>query len=210
MELKDIKELLSVSLNAANTGSIKLRRKDHKFPAVYILYLEECGMYYIGSTGDLYQRTYTHRLDLRNGYHHNGTFQKCYTNSKDKIIRISFIRVKGRQEGFDLEQLLLDKYINSGLLFNVVKSARTNGLGGKWTPEAKEKQSQVGKNNAETGKLKNAWKSTSRPVTIDGVRYDSISDAARKLGVSQSTLAWRFADLKNEDSNYRDKYFYTP
>uniref|UniRef100_A0AAU7PF76 GIY-YIG endonuclease superfamily protein n=1 Tax=Burkholderia phage vB_BgluM-SURPRISE13 TaxID=3159457 RepID=A0AAU7PF76_9VIRU len=203
-----IDQILSTELSAVKNGQTKLHRKTHSIHAVYILLLEECDMYYIGSTNDLYKRIYAHTLDLKRNEHGNSSFQKHYNAAKNKALRISFIRVADRDEGYKIEQLLLDKHIGSGKLFNVFTNSAVAGHGGKWSPENKLKQSEVGKRNAITGKMEKAWKSTSKAVSIDGVVYPSISQAARELGVNLNTLMWRFAESKKPGSKFSGIYYY--
>lgn len=209
MENKLLDRITSTDLEAIKNGLTRLNTKLHSIPAAYILYLDETGRYYIGSTGNLYQRTYSHVLLLKKGIHPNSSFQKDYQAAKCKDTRISFIRADDRKQAYEIEQLLLNNHNDSGLLYNVFTNAEVNGHGGKWTKEAKAKQSEVGKKNAETGKLKKAWKSTSRAVSINGVKYPSMSEAARQLGISQPTLAWRFICAKKPTSSFHGIYYYT-
>lgn len=209
MDQKRIDQILSASLESVRNGLTCLQRKTHSFPAVYILLLEECGMYYIGSTSDLHSRITNHLSKLRRGKHDNGSFQKCYDAAKNKSFRVKYIRAKDRKEAYEIEQLLLDKHMDSGLLFNRFTIAETNGHGGKWSEEAKLKQSDVGKRNVEAGKLSSAWAARSRSVSIDGKSYPSIRAAARSLGMEPYTLTNRFNNLGKPGSRYRNRYMYT-
>lgn len=209
MEQERIDQILSTSLDTVKNGLTRVERKTHQFPAAYILYFEESGKFYIGSTRDLYQRVCSHIKELRNGRHSNSEFQKDYESAENKTIRFSFIRVDDRKEGYVIEQLLLDKHLPSGRLYNVFTNAAVAGHGGKWTSEAKAKQSKVGKDNAESGKLNNAWKANSRAVSINGVVYPSIRVAAEKLGINYNTLLYRFSELGKPNSKFRGIYYYT-
>ncbi len=212
MDQLRIDKILSTDIECVKNGLTRVHAKTHRFPATYVLLLVECGKYYIGSTNNLYKRIYDHRRDLERNEHANSSFQKAYNAAENKSLRLIFIRVESRKEGYEIEQLLLDKHIGSGLLFNVFNNAEVNGHGGKWSEEAKVKQSKVGKRAFESGKMDQALaeyrKRLRRSVSIDGVLYPSLKEASRAMGITYAALVLRFAYMKKANSKYRGKYYY--
>lgn len=77
---------------------------------------------YIGSHKNLYSRQYQHHYLLNHKKHWLNEFQAEY-NKDPKIIPL-FIITNDREEAYDLEQLILDKFYGTDLLFNKAKDAR--------------------------------------------------------------------------------------
>lgn len=113
---------LPIFLETAKTGVVKLNHIRHAFPAVYILYFVTHDAYYIGSTKNLFLRIRSHIYDLKANVHRNNKFQKLFNVATNKEMRVSFLCVSTREEGYDLEQILLDNYFPTGKLINI----RTN------------------------------------------------------------------------------------
>jgi len=100
-------------------------------------------MIYIGGTIDLYGRKYNHFSCLKNNCHRNPNLQKAY--NKDGKENFKFI-ILLYCEPFELrryEQAFVDKYRNSGLLYNVCQENVENWQGVKHSVQSKIKQSNV-------------------------------------------------------------------
>lgn len=129
-----------LDLKSATLGVTSVNKSLHSTPAAYILYHEASGMFYVGSTSNLYIRITDHLKDLRGGRHRNEPLQQAYSKHENKNLRLSFIRSNDREIAFDLEQDLLDKYIPTGKLFNLATNARIAGLGRIVPEEQRVKQ----------------------------------------------------------------------
>lgn len=118
---------------------------DSKFPksiGMYIITDSHRSNTYAGSTKDLNARMYRHLLTLNKGIHDNKSLQKLF-NSKNKELIVIFIIVDDREQAYDLEQLYLDEFYNSGLLCNIAKDARFSTKGYEYSDEFKQMMSKL-------------------------------------------------------------------
>jgi predicted GIY-YIG superfamily endonuclease len=208
METKQTYDNWQTALEAIRKGHARLQRKVHSFAAMYIIYHEASDMLYVGSTNNLYVRIAWHRNKLIAGKYPTKTFQELYDRHENKNLRVSFYKVKDREEAYKEEQKLLDLFKDSGKLINVFTNAKVNGHGRQVSEESKLRQSKIGKRVADSGKIKAAWEARKIPVSIDGTIYPSMIDAAKALGISYGALRSRFRDRKHPGSSYRTRYFF--
>jgi predicted GIY-YIG superfamily endonuclease len=103
---------------------------------VYGILHEVTERVYIGSTKHLYVRSSQHVSALKLGKHHNKELQQVY--DKDPVISLFYKQFDTAEEAMEFEQLLLDSYVDSGLLFNVSKNVKAPSLGLKHSEEIKE------------------------------------------------------------------------
>lgn len=136
--MDELNDPLDLELESAKKGHSKLQLHVHNFPAAYILYHVGSGMFYVGSTRNMYHRAKGHLNSLRVGMHRTIRFQKAYDEHENKNILVSFIKAKDREHAFDLEQKLLDRYLPTGKLFNSSPDARISNKGVPVTNEQKE------------------------------------------------------------------------
>lgn len=216
----------------------KPTRKEHSFPAVYVLTHQKTGMAYVGSTHNLYTRVNQHKNRLKDGTHRNSNLQRAYDD--DPRFDLGFIKAASKEEALDLEQYLLDNGHSQGRLFNVATDARRAGLGVPVPEEAKKKLSEATRRQfadeaarqAQSDRSKELWKdpefrakhvgrersveakqsvseglrqkyiddpdlkrrqaeSRKKEIIYEGVRYPSLVDASRILGIPTTTLHGR-------------------
>lgn len=109
----------------------------------YLIHDTVTGKHYIGSTSDLHKRKLRHESDLRCNVHKNKELQNAFNeNNENKLEpRFNFVQInlETREDAFDYEQLILDDYINSGLLFNVAFNARSSPTGLPRSQETRDK-----------------------------------------------------------------------
>lgn len=110
---------------------------DRGICAVYTITSVSTGKTYVGSTGCIYYRLRSHIGNLRRNVHPNRSLQAAY--NRDSNLKFHFILTDTREQAYDLEQEMMDKYRSQGLLFNRATDARYSGKAHKHTPEAIEK-----------------------------------------------------------------------
>lgn len=96
---------------------------------VYKLVHRDSGKFYIGSSGDFYNRRKTHIVALRAGQHHLQEMQNLYNESPHFTFELVSIGINYkdpavREKAYDREQELLDQYWGDPLLLNQSRSAR--------------------------------------------------------------------------------------
>ncbi len=97
---------------------------------------------YIGSSGDLTRRVRAHRSLCVRGINPNKGIQEAYNS--DPRFNVLFILTPTREEGYDLEQELIDQHKRAGFqLLNVSLDSRVSGLGHTVTEGHREKLRQM-------------------------------------------------------------------
>lgn len=97
--------------------------------SVYKLIHRDSGKFYIGSTGDFYERRKNHIVSLRRGCHPVKELQKLYTESPHFRFELDSIGINHsdpnvRERAYDREQCLIDQYWGDPLLLNQSRNAR--------------------------------------------------------------------------------------
>lgn len=189
----------------------------------YKLTIQSTGHFYVGSSSRLSHRIYSHERMLDNGRHHAVKFQAAYVSWNDILVEtfptcsVALARL-GEQE-------LLDKYLDTPLCCNVARSSTDPTLGvitiemrratikyaeaarlsKPVSEETKARMSQSHMGMTRTDETKQAIsESKSTPVILDGVRYNSISEASRILNMNHNTIRTR---IRSKSLKYRDWRF---
>jgi len=204
----------------------------------YLIYHIATKKCYVGSHADLYARRYQHDILLKKQKHHSKEFQKAF-NADPQITAIMIV-THDREKAYDIEQLILDKFLSQGLLFNTASDARVFGKNAVVSEETRNKLSIAGKGKkqsddwiqkrtshmvgrklpAETvekirekAKLRGinpemtqlAKERISKPIMVDGIRFDSMQDVCQHFKMARKTVRkrlnsnefnWHFADKK--------------
>lgn len=175
----------------------------HRFKSgAYLIKHIPSDLVYVGSTADVSRRESEHFSMLRRGKHSCEPLQRLYDESADQQeFEYLFHPTENREEAFDLEQEWITEKERDGVLVNVAQDARCSTKGREFSQETKEKlrQARLGKplskEHAEKQRcqLRAMAKSgeanpSARTITVDGVRYGTIKEAANVLGVEKSTL----------------------
>lgn len=114
----------------------------------YLLKHMKTGRLYVGSHANLYSRPYQHSYLLRHQKHWNKELQAAYND--DPNLDQFIIVTNTREEGYQCEQAILDKYHGTGVLFNVAKDAKLAMTGLEVSDETRLKLSQAGKGRPHT------------------------------------------------------------
>lgn len=86
---------------------------------VYFLKNEETGRFYIGSTSNLKKRYRRHLSELAKNSHHCKTLQDLYNNGHSFHLMDITLYNQTRKDAYDLEQKLIDRFKDTGLLLNI-------------------------------------------------------------------------------------------
>lgn len=139
--------------NASRMGMAVIR-----VPGVYVITDVTAQMAYIGSTCNLGRRLYDHNRNLERNRHTNWRLQRAFNAGHE--LRVTPIPVQENVDVLEVEQKLLDKYIDTGLLYNISKEVSAPTLGLKMSQETRDKVSAAMKGRKFTPetieKMKNA------------------------------------------------------
>ena len=176
----------------------------------YIIRHVKTGKLYIGSTLDINSRLSDYENNLpRNNKTLNSNLQKIY--NEDPNIQFYFILVNTREEAYEIEQWLLDRYWDTGLIINsfldvkgsirsimsesTKEKIRHKRIGIKLSKETIAKIVEKNKlrlqNNKNKPKIKRNGKMNARRVLIHGVMYESARKASKELGINRGSLHYR-------------------
>lgn len=114
-----------------------------KYTGAYLLKHIGTGKLYVGSHSNLYSRPYQHNHLLKNKTHWNKELQEAYDESPEfsKFIIVT----ETREEAYDIEQAILDKYHGTGVLFNIAKDSKIPMAGLEVSDETRSKLSEATK-----------------------------------------------------------------
>lgn len=168
--------------------------------AAYIMRHIKSGAIIPGSTNNINVRTSKNHNDLINGVYRIKEFQELFNT--DPQIEFYFILVHTRDDAYDFEQWLLDRFWCSDLLCNRSPCARNN-YGIKHSDEIRLRfsLSHRGKKIPREVIAKRNL-TVSFPVMIEGKEYPSINEAQRQLRMSIGTIVYRLRNPKRKDYQF--------
>lgn len=103
-------------------------------PGVYIIYCHENGKAYIGSSNCVNRRLANHRPHLRENKHGNKHLQNAWNLYGEDAFSMGMINSCDLESQLTLEQLYIDIWMDSEMVFNRHPSAKSPE-GVKWTYE---------------------------------------------------------------------------
>ena len=179
---------------------------NHKQHGAYVIREINTGQLYFGSSEKVYHRIARHKSFVEKRIHSNSTFAEILKSSQMKDFELMVIFTDSRKEAFDIEQMLVDCFKDSGLLINIANDVRYAMLGHKQTDEHKSKIaiSNTGRvKSEETRKKISLYHRTDkkaieqfasvavdnrRKISVDGVIYNSLKEAVAATSLSNSFL----------------------
>lgn len=215
-----------------NKNFVKGSRKENNYKfypsgksGIYKIYHDKTGHFYIGSTSDIGRRLSHHFGHLKRGTHHCARLQKLFNNSIYEDFSFDVIEVEGKDARAKLELESIEKNHNNPLLLN------TSTLNNSWIGERNveltkqwvEKISDAGKKR--TGEKNPFYKkkhtkeslekisksqlgkenlNCRKKVVINGVLFDSYTEASEKLNVNMATINHRVNSNERIFSNWYD------
>ena len=165
-----------------------------------------CGVYkitnivnhkvYIGSSTNINKRTIQHKSNLLHNRHHNTHLQRAWDKyGKTRFIFETILYCDKKMLSF-YEQRSIDVYMSFDGKFgyNVCPAKRVDIMGDNAVERSRKiSEANSGKNNP-----------MAKSITVSGVRYGTIADAAQVFGLSTSALKYRLKndiDLNKSTSN---------
>lgn len=178
---------------------------DHHY--VYELRSKAAGVRYIGSTKDLDRRSYEHFQELRGKRHHNHRLQKVWDDyedlqfvitdgpmSKDDVLRTENMAIEAALVVGDCVNISLrgDYLTHHPRRDEIVEKITKTKIGRPRAESTKRKLSEHFKGRPMSeevvGRMQRADRGKVIPVVIDGVRYFSMKEAYRQLGIHWHTI----------------------
>lgn len=194
------------------------RSREEAVSGAYMLTHPPTGRAYVGSCRDVYARERKHFSSLTLGTHPNPHLQAAF--DANPVIEVTVLATESREAAKFYEQSLLDDFYASGLLFNISMSAGSTMEGRHHTEATRRKMSESHKGIipgeetrlkmrlAKLGKPAGAAQRVSlslgaasrrKAVSVQGVGYESISEAAQALGLSYECVRQR---IHSPDARY--------
>lgn len=181
-------------------------KKIKNLNAVYLLKSFTTGELYIGSTNNVKVRLGHHHNSFITNKHKNPRFRELTKTLTPDYIDAIIVFIDDRETAFDVEDLLLDKYSNDPLLMNIATDARVSQKGRPLSKEHKQKLSEIkkkigitpenraaiieGMKKSELVKahVKKINAMCREPISINGVVYESVTEAKKSLKINSSKL----------------------
>lgn len=172
---------------------------------VYIIHDIFNNKIYVGSTNHLQLRYHSQHDLLKKNQHYNIELQIAFNCGN--VIHFYSRITSTREEAYDIEQNLLDKYRNSNMLFNIAQCARYNNFGMNHSEEHKQRiaNSLRGVKHApeRVAKNKEAGIRRAHSVRIDGIFYPSLADAGQALGITTDRVRKRVLSNSSQFNNWQ-------
>jgi hypothetical protein len=164
-----------------------------KLFGAYLLRHVKTGKVYVGSHHDLYLRPYQHKSLLRNHKHFVPEFQAAFND--DPELEVFFIITNTRQQGYEIEQEILDRFHGTGLLFNQAKDARLAQKGLVVNAATRKKLSLAGKGRPHSEEHKRKLKLARVGWRNSPEAIEKMKASAKRRGINPEMT--RLAALKN-------------
>ena len=161
-------------------------------PAAYIL--QHCldGKIYIGSTGNVYIRMMSHKSNIRMKNHDCEELNELLEFTNLEYFDLILIFTTTRDEAYDCEQYLLDKFKNNPLVLNWAEDARAPMRGRTHSDASKQKLSEFHKTDETAiNQFKTILDGKKRKVSVYGVEYSSITEAGKESPYSETFIRRR-------------------
>lgn len=169
----------------------------------YLLFNEQTGYYYIGSSVEAKRRLRDHFRDLKSGTHSNSKFQHAF--NKDQEFEVEVVPLNSREEALQLEQLLIDEHRGDPKLLNLALDVASPRLGVKASEETVERQSKSLRAYYERGgvnSMEGKTHSSETKARLSALAREQFSDPATRELLSQRAKK-RYSVQQNRDLTSR-------
>jgi len=161
---------------------------------------------YVGSSSQIYRRIYLHKNLMNKRIHDNINVTELLKITKTENFDLVIIFTDTRDEAYSLEQFIINYFKESGLLLNIANDVRFARLGAKNTKEHIEalRRANIGRIPSEETKqlmsnfhktnekainhFKNILESKRRRLMVDGVEYESLTQAGIQSNHNESSV----------------------
>lgn len=113
-----------------------------KISGIYKITNKINGKFYIGSSQNISQRWYDHKRELRHDRHCNKHLQDAWNKYGEENFSFEIIEECDIEELSKKEQLYIEKYIESGQMYNISHDTNSSMRGRKHSEETKKKMSE--------------------------------------------------------------------
>lgn len=166
-----------------------------KQTAAYILINSMTGMMYVGSTKNIYDRIHRHKTDLIKNCNDSKALQESFNLVNKEAFDLCMIYTSNREQAFDIEQFLINQFIDQSVLFNMAANARRPKLG---IPVTEENKARLIKLN--TGRIKSPEEIEKlRQANLGKILSDQTKEKIRQANSgkiqSPETIAKRVAKI---------------
>jgi len=187
-------------------------------PATYVIQEIHTGEMYIGSSRRVYKRVSLHKQFISTNAHPNTNFSKLLTKTNITNFELIVIFTTTREEAYEIEQLLVNRYKDSGKLINIAYDVRYAMRGATLSEEHKQKisKSNIGRmQSLNTRRYLTYIRKTSplalaqmrkihdnkrRRIMVNGTEYKSVTEAVVCSGISKTQIRKRI--LKKDPNIY--------
>ncbi len=175
-------------------------------PATYVIQEIHTGEMYIGSSRRVYKRVSLHKQFISTNAHPNTNFSKLLTKTNITNFELIVIFTTTREEAYEIEQLLVNRYKDSGKLINIAYDVRYAMRGATLSEEHKQKisKSNIGRmQSLNTRRYLTYIRKTSplalaqmrkihdnkrRRIMVNEIEYRSLTEAIVGSGINKTEL----------------------
>ena len=165
------------------------RQKTAGVCGAYAIKHVKSGRYYVGSTADIAKRRASHTWRLRSNTHDNALLQEAFND--DAQLEFFTVLADTREDAYNYEQEMIDKYSSDGLLFNKASNARKPSAGARRSQEWIDMLVRLNtgrKHTSETrAKMRAAWSAGNRDMSKSEEFKKKVSKALTGRKLQEST-----------------------
>lgn len=153
----------------------------HGKPGCYVLKHKPTGKFIVGSTCDLGQRRIRYRLEFERGE----IQQKDFAELKPTIEDMSFqvYQTMDMAEATRIKEAMLVKHVGGNLICN---STRRSNPRGRWL--SNQLIDKIRRESDPEERRRKRYIKAMKPVTINGITYESMREACKKLQLHHSVV----------------------
>lgn len=180
---------------------------------IYSITCKSTGVKYIGRSQEIEKRWRAHKNMLRRGMHNNTLFQNDWTLYGEEDFSFEILHTFDNKADAEFKE---QEYIDNDFIekYNI-SDAKDGGDTFRKNPRKEEIRklksiNSSGERNPMYGVPKSEYsiqrtkEANSKPIIIDGVRYNSTNDASKELGIGSTTINYRL----NATSEQFSKWIY--
>ena len=163
-----------------------LEKSIDEVAATYILMSQKEGTFYVGSSGEICQRIYSHRKKIRNGTHHARQLVSAFAKHGEADLRVIVLHCSDREKAYRLEQRIVDAFSSDEKMLNRgVVDVKLPQLGIKQSPELLNKLSLI---------RKKQWSDPARRQKMSAIKKSEFANDPSKREARRTHMLQHFSD----------------